>query len=123
MPSVVQQTLPLHILLCEPHPDHNQLIADQLDINGLLVDRIYNARQLTERLAYYRYDAMIINSLLPDQNILALINDLRMIGLTTPVLYIDTNENNINNGGLQGLPQQLLQDILHTSVIPEQAHA
>ncbi|NOX09991.1 MAG: response regulator [Gammaproteobacteria bacterium] len=122
MPSVSQQALPLHILLCEPHPDHNQLIANQLDTSGLLVDRIYNARQLTERLAYYHYDAMIINSLLPDQNILALINDLRMIGLKTPVLYIDANESNINNAGLQGLSQQLLQDILQASAIPEQAH-
>jgi PAS domain S-box-containing protein len=67
----------LRILVCEDDEDVAHLLKLMLEKNGYTADIAYNAREAKELLAKRTYDAMTLDLLLPDQNGVTLLQELR----------------------------------------------
>ncbi len=66
-----------HILICEDDQDIAKLLAVLLEQNGLTSDIAYTAKDAKALLREKRYDAMTVDILLPGQDGISLIRDIR----------------------------------------------
>ena len=78
-PEPAEPTVPKagHILICEDDPDIAKLLAVLLEQNGLTSDIAYTAKEAKALLRKNRYDAMTVDILLPGQDGISLVRDIR----------------------------------------------
>lgn len=67
----------LRALICEDDHDVAKVLSAMLENDGFSVDIAYSAEEAKERLAVEHYDAMTVDIMLPDQDGLSLISELR----------------------------------------------
>ena len=65
------------VLICEDDPDIAALLALMLEQGGYVIDIAYNAKDAKKRAEELHYDAMTVDIMLPDQDGIALIRELR----------------------------------------------
>ncbi len=67
----------LHILICEDDPDVAKLLSIMLSQGGFTSDIAHSVAEAKERLGQNSYDAMTLDLMLPDEDGLTLIRELR----------------------------------------------
>ena len=78
----------MRILIVEDYPPVRDAVAQALLEEGFTVDMATNGRSGLERLEERRYDALVVDVMLPEVNGLDLIGALRARGDTTPALVL-----------------------------------
>lgn len=81
---------PLSILLAEDHPEFRELLARELESDGLLVDCVADGDAALARLldARFRPDAVVSDVRMPGKTGIDILRALRGSGLTTPVILL-----------------------------------
>ena len=80
------------ILVCEQSPTLADQLRRRLAAAGFWVDVANSARECLELLREREYAAMTCNLILPDQDGISLIRDLRAVGLDFPILAVSILE-------------------------------
>ena len=80
------------ILVCEQSPELAEQLRRKLTAAGFWVDVANSARECLELLREREYAAMTCNLILPDQDGISLIRDLRAVGLDFPILAVSILE-------------------------------
>ncbi|WP_040260653.1 response regulator [Pseudomonas massiliensis] len=82
----------MHLLLCEDHDLIASGIVAGLGAQGAVVDRVDTARAAEALLKVARFDAMILDLGLPDEDGLKLLKRLRQQGQALPVLVLTARD-------------------------------
>ncbi len=89
----------MNILIVEDNPDIAQILKSQLQHSGCNVDIALSAQQAKEKLSSQSYDAMTLDIMLPDQDGLSLLQELRQDSRTShlPILVVSAKASAIKN--------------------------
>lgn len=82
----------LRILLAEDEKDLNNVITQKLTSDGYSVDRCYNGQEAIDILSYTEYDAIILDIMMPKADGYTVLQTLRSMGKTTPVLFLTAKD-------------------------------
>lgn len=82
----------MHVLLCEDDDLIASGICAGLSAQGLTVDRVASASQARQMLGTAKFDVMILDLGLPDEDGLKLLRRLRQQGETLPVLVLTARD-------------------------------
>ena len=78
----------MRILVVEDEKNLNRILAETLTDEGYSVDRCFNGQEALEYMACARYDAIILDILMPKMNGLELVRRLRDGKDATPVVFL-----------------------------------
>lgn len=78
----------MRVIVVEDDPKIGQFVARGLREAGFAVDHVENAEDAIPRLAGGTYDAAVVDVMLPGMDGLAMIEELRGQGITTPMLVL-----------------------------------
>lgn len=76
------------VLLCEHDNTLNARLTAILERAGFWVDAVQTTQQAMQRLAARRYQAMVVNLLLQNQDALSFSHELRVLGMRLPILVL-----------------------------------
>lgn len=82
----------MRILVVEDEKNLNRILAETLTDEGYSVDRCFNGQQALEYMACARYDAIILDILMPKMNGLELVRRLRDAKDATPVVFLTSRD-------------------------------
>jgi len=85
-----QTAPPLSILLAEDHAEFRELLARELEVDGLLIDCVADGEAAINRVleARFRPDAVVSDIRMPGRTGIDLLKGIRAAGLTIPVILI-----------------------------------
>ena len=82
----------MRILLAEDEKDLNHIIAQKLTADGYSVDCCFDGEEAIAVLSYTDYDAVILDIMMPKANGYAVLDALRRMKRTTPVLFLTARD-------------------------------
>ncbi len=82
----------MRILVVEDEKNLNRILAETLTDEGYSVDRCFNGQEALEYMACARYDAIILDILMPKMNGLELVRRLRDGKDATPVVFLTSRD-------------------------------
>ena len=82
----------MKILLVEDEKDLNQIIAKCLKKDGYSVDRAFCGKEALELLDVAKYDAIVLDAMMPVMNGFEFLKAARARGLGTPVLFLTARD-------------------------------
>lgn len=82
----------MRILLAEDEKDLNHIIAQKLTADGYSVDCCFDGEEAIAVLSYTDYDAVILDIMMPKADGYAVLDALRRMKRTTPVLFLTARD-------------------------------
>lgn len=82
----------MRILLAEDERDLNNIITQKLTADGYSVDRCFDGEEAIDILSYTEFDAVILDIMMPKADGFAVLNALRSMGRTTPVMFLTAKD-------------------------------
>lgn len=82
----------MRILLAEDERDLNNIITQKLTADGYSVDRCFDGEEAIDILSYTEFDAVILDIMMPKADGFAVLNALRSMGKTTPVMFLTAKD-------------------------------
>jgi len=82
----------MRILLAEDEKDFNHIITQKLTSDGYSVDSCFDGQDAIDILSYTEYDAIILDIMMPKADGYTVLQALRNIGKTTPVLFLTAKD-------------------------------
>lgn len=82
----------MRILLAEDEKDLNHIITQKLTSDGYSVDSCFDGQDAIDILSYTEYDAIILDIMMPKADGYTVLQALRNIGKTTPVLFLTAKD-------------------------------
>ena len=82
----------MRILLAEDERDLNNIITQKLTADGYSVDRCFDGEEAIDILSYTEFDAVILDIMMPTADGFAVLNALRSMGKTTPVMFLTAKD-------------------------------
>lgn len=82
----------MRILLAEDERDLNNIITQKLTADGYSVDRCFDGEEAIDILSYTEFDAVILDIMMPKTDGFAVLNALRSMGRTTPVMFLTAKD-------------------------------
>ncbi|QFI53373.1 response regulator transcription factor [Aeromonas simiae] len=82
----------MKILLVEDNPQVMETILDYLELAGHTVDCAYQGQAALQRLAEQRFDAIIMDVMMPRLDGLSAVSRLREEGIATPVIFLTARD-------------------------------
>ena len=82
----------MQILLAEDERDLNNIITQKLTADGYSVDRCFDGEEAIDILSYTEFDAVILDIMMPKADGFAVLNALRSMGRTTPVMFLTAKD-------------------------------
>ena len=82
----------MRILLAEDERDLNNIITQKLTADGYSVDRCFDGEETIDILSYTEFDAVILDIMMPKADGFAVLNALRSMGKTTPVMFLTAKD-------------------------------
>lgn len=99
----IQPTLPPNrapssprLLVLDDDADLRALLARYLSAQGFFVRTLASAQQLYQLLAQERFDALVLDIMMPDEDGLAVCSHLRAQGETLPILMLTAHVDKVN---------------------------
>ena len=82
----------MRILLAEDERDLNNIITQKLTADGYSVDCCFDGEEAIDILSYTEFDAVILDIMMPKADGFAVLNALRSMGKTTPVMFLTAKD-------------------------------
>ena len=82
----------MRILLAEDERDLTNIITQKLTADGYSVDRCFDGEEAIDILSYTEFDAVILDIMMPKADGFAVLNALRSMGKTTPVMFLTAKD-------------------------------
>lgn len=82
----------MRILLAEDERDLNNIITQKLTADGYSVDRCFDGEEAIDILSYTEFDAVILDIMMPKADGFAVLNALRSMGKTTPIMFLTAKD-------------------------------
>lgn len=82
----------MRILLAEDEKDLNNIITQKLTSDGYSVDRCFDGQDAIDIQSYTEYDAIILDIMMPKADGYTVLQTLRSMGKTTPVLFLTAKD-------------------------------
>ena len=86
------EVIQMRILLAEDEKDLNHIITQKLTSDGYSVDSCFDGQDAIDILSYTEYDAIILDIMMPKADGYTVLQALRNIGKTTPVLFLTAKD-------------------------------
>lgn len=82
----------MRILLAEDERDLNNIITQKLTADGYSVDCCFDGEEAIDILSYTEFDAVILDIMMPKADGFAVLNALRSMGKTTPIMFLTAKD-------------------------------
>ena len=82
----------MRILIAEDEKDLNHILVQKLTQDGYSVDNCYDGQEAMDILTYTKYDAVILDIMMPNMDGLTLLHRIRELGIRTPVLFLTARD-------------------------------
>ena len=82
----------MRILIAEDQKDLNKIISKRLVAAGYSVDSCFDGEEALDYMDAAQYDCLILDIMMPKKDGLAVLNELRGRGNTTPVLFLTARD-------------------------------
>lgn len=82
----------MRILIAEDDPDLNEIIVKKLSAEGYAADSCFNGRDALYYLEAVKYDAAILDIMMPEMDGLEVVRKLRRKGDLTPVIFLTARD-------------------------------
>lgn len=82
----------MRILVAEDEPDMNALIAKKLGMEGYAVDACFDGIHALEFIRNMKYDAIILDIMMPGMDGLEVLRNMRELDIATPVLFLTARD-------------------------------
>ncbi len=82
----------MRILYAEDEADLNRIVTQKLTEAGYSVDAVFDGEEAVDFLMSAEYDAIVLDITMPKMNGIDVLQQLRSLGRTTPVLFLTARD-------------------------------
>ena len=82
----------MRILIAEDEKDLNHILVQKLTQDGYSVDNCYDGQEAMDILTYTKYDAVILDIMMPKADGFAVLSFIRQRNDDTPVLFLTAKD-------------------------------
>ncbi|MBR3035689.1 MAG: response regulator transcription factor [Lachnospiraceae bacterium] len=82
----------MRLLFAEDEPDLNRILTRRLKEEGYRVDNVFDGEETLRKLQAVRYDAAVLDVMMPKMDGFSVVKAMRERGIRTPVLFLTARD-------------------------------